>query len=82
MKRPISEIRRDSGVIQKDAAEILGVAQSTWSRYERADVRPNRRTLSRAAMIEAVRKVAASQGSGIQVHLEDLVGVPKKRRRG
>jgi transcriptional regulator with XRE-family HTH domain len=81
MKRPIGEIRRDSGVIQKDVAKQIGVAQSTWSRYERDETQPNRRTLSRAVMLEAIKKVAAAQGSGMQVHIEDLTGAPKQRRR-
>lgn len=81
MKRPIAEIRRDAGATQKSCAAVLGIGRSTWGAHERAETHPGRRTMSRNVMIEAVRKVAAASGSGIQVHIEDLVGKPKKRRR-
>jgi len=72
MKRPIAEIRRDAGVPQRLAAAEIGVAQSTWSVYERAERTPKRRTLSRAVMLNAVKRAAAAAGSGIQMHIEDF----------
>jgi transcriptional regulator with XRE-family HTH domain len=72
MKRPISEIRRGSGVLQRQAAQELGIAQSTWSRYERAERLPKRMSMTRSAMLNAIRRAAASIGSGIQMDVEDF----------
>jgi len=73
MKRPISDIRKSSGVTQKRAASELGIAQSTWSVWERGERAPKRRTFSRSAMLKAVTRAAAMIGSGIQIDVEDIV---------
>ncbi|MBX3504474.1 MAG: helix-turn-helix transcriptional regulator [Parvibaculum sp.] len=73
MKRPIAEIRRSAGVPQRLAAAELGIAQSTWSVYERAERAPKRRSFSRAAMLKAVTRAARGIGSGLQVDLEDCI---------
>ena len=45
----LKELRAKKGLKQSEAAEILGIATSTYSKYERGESQPDFRTLSKIA---------------------------------
>lgn len=76
----INRMRLGFGITQKTAAADLGVAQSTWSNYERAEENPDQKTFARAVMIRTIERIAAAQKLAfeLQTNLEDFTGKPKQ----
>lgn len=79
--RPIGEVRRAHGVLQRQAAEKISVSRSTWGRYERAEKYPKRLSLTRRVMLKAIQDVATELGNDVQLDVEDFTGKPKHRRK-
>lgn len=79
--RPIGEVRRAHGVLQRQAAEKISVSRSTWGRYERSEKYPKRLTLTRRVMLKAIQDVASELGNDVQLDIEDVTGKPKPKRK-